>query len=241
MATEAIRRWSNPADACRECGRTDRPHQARGLCGPCFFAHHKNGTLPPALPHRWSVWGDACVSCGRADRPHKARGLCRSCYAAQPAMQEIHRACTRMWEESERGQQLRAESTRRWEEAGGLEIRRRNARHSARLARDRGCLVHAGSLPKDYDELVFSVFGRRCAACGAVDRIALDHHRPRCWGHALLHNAVPLCDRCNRQKGNTAPESFYDRWKLAEILLGLHEVRDLIEARGCEHACREVA
>lgn len=78
---------------------------------------------------------------------------------------------------------------------------------------------------------MFEVFGRRCVACGALQRIELDHHRPRSKGHGLLHDAVPLCVRCNRRKGNKDPEAFYDGWKLAEILAGLHDVRDLFEQR----------
>jgi hypothetical protein len=240
MATALSRRWSNCADACRDCGRTDRPHQGRGFCKPCFFARYRKGTLPTAATSRWSIWGDACLSCGRADRPHHARGMCRRCYAAQPCMREVHRVCARRWEESERGQQLRAESTRRWEEAGGLEIRRRNARHSARVARDRDAGIQVGVLSKDYDELVFAVFGRRCVACGAVERIYLDHHQPHCKGYALLHNAVPLCPRCNALKGNKDPEVFYDRWKLVEVLVGLQKVRDMFEA-SAGRSLKEVA
>jgi len=30
--------WSSKADACRGCGRTDKPHEARGLCHRCYAA-----------------------------------------------------------------------------------------------------------------------------------------------------------------------------------------------------------
>lgn len=87
------------------------------------------------------------------------------------------------------------------------------------------------NLPPGYELLVFEVFGRACVACGGTHLIGLDHHWPLRWGRSLLHNAVPLCRSCNRRKGNKDPREFYDAWKHAEILLGLHAVRELYEQR----------
>ena len=87
------------------------------------------------------------------------------------------------------------------------------------------------TLPVGYEALIFGVFGPRCAACGSTDRIELDHHRPLQDGHALLHNAVPLCRSCNARKNRKAPEDFYDAWKLTEIEVLLWETRAKFERR----------
>jgi hypothetical protein len=31
-----IEKWSRKHDSCQECGKTDRPHAANGLCDPCY-------------------------------------------------------------------------------------------------------------------------------------------------------------------------------------------------------------
>ncbi len=86
-------------------------------------------------------------------------------------------------------------------------------------------------LPVEFELVVLEVFGSRCAACGSTERLGLDHHRPLREGYSLLHNAVPLCVKCNRRKGNKAPRTFYDGWKLAEVVVGLYEVRERFEKR----------
>ena len=92
-------------------------------------------------------------------------------------------------------------------------------------------------VPLHYEGLVHEVFGGRCAACGARDRLCLDHHRPLQRGHSLMHNAVLLCARCNRRKGTLPPEEFYSPWKLVEVAVLLFEVRIRLEERfGMEDA-----
>lgn len=33
-------RWSYEHDCCRHCGRTDRPHEAKGFCTSCYGYQH---------------------------------------------------------------------------------------------------------------------------------------------------------------------------------------------------------
>ncbi len=61
-------------------------------------------------------------------------------------------------------------------------------------------------------------------ACGTKEAEVLDHHRPLHEGHALLHNSVPLCWKCNARKRRRSPESFYDVRRLSEIEAGLREL-----------------
>jgi 5-methylcytosine-specific restriction endonuclease McrA len=130
--------------------------------------------------------------------------------------------------ESQRDSEKRYTTTTAFKEAqrryrrsdkGGL-VRRRKLR----LRRERLAGLQS-ELPPGYEELVFAVFGKRCVACGSDDDVVLDHHHPLKAGHPLLHNAVPLCRRCNAKKCNKPPSEFYDGWKLAEIAVLLWEAR----------------
>lgn len=120
--------------------------------------------------------------------------------------------------------------------------RLKTARRISRVQRDRASGLTI-EIPCGYEDLIFEVFGRRCASCAAQEKIVLDHHRPLQQGHGLLHNAVPLCLSCNRRKKNKPPEVFYGPWKFTEILVGLHETRNLFEERfgPCEPTAREAA
>ena len=202
-------------DACLDCGRSDRRHWSRGLCAACWQRRYQARLPLPTPPRRrrWSKDAAACVVCGQTKHPHRASGLCRGCYANQ------------------------------YTPAPEVKARiLKTARRIAREQRDRAYgLAH--HIPPDYEDLVFEVFGRRCACCGAEGKLVLDHHQPLRQGHRLLHNAVPLCMSCNQHKKNKAPTTFYDAWTLAVILLRLHEVRERFEKRfgSTESAAAEVA
>jgi len=36
VACDSYHFWSPSADCCRECGTTERPHEAKGYCRPCY-------------------------------------------------------------------------------------------------------------------------------------------------------------------------------------------------------------
>lgn len=42
----AANRWSRDYDCCRNCTRTDRPHNARGYCTACYMWAQRKGLIP---------------------------------------------------------------------------------------------------------------------------------------------------------------------------------------------------
>lgn len=156
-------------------------------------------------------------------QPLRAQGLCKRCYERSPDGPQAKYRKTDGRRRSSRAWKMRNADSEKVAD-------RRRARRNARVRRGARFGV-VDVLDPRIEDLVFEVFGRACLACGASERITLDHHRPLRKGHALLHNAVPLCVGCNNRKGNKNPEAFYDGWKLAEIFAGLHETRDRFEDR----------
>ena len=220
-------RWSIFCDACRDCGGTLHRHYGRGYCARCYKRLHNKGVLGPDLPRRWSIWTDACVECGRTDRPHESRGICHACRQAHYRTSEGGRAAIQRYVESTEGRAVRHECTARYQRSDrGRRVTRRSARRRRDVEYD--ILV---PVPLGYEDLVYEVFGARCAACGNADTVELDHHRPLQDGHGLLHNAVPLCRSCNAKKSRKAPEDFYDAWKFAEVAVLLWETRAEFDRR----------
>lgn len=82
-----FRDGSPKPDACVDCGHADKPHKAKGRCGPCH--ERATGRIPQGAPRkippaRWAGRTPAhCRSCKRTDRPHRAKGLCRTCYSRE--------------------------------------------------------------------------------------------------------------------------------------------------------------
>jgi len=82
-------RWSVAHDRCADCGTTDRPYKAQGLCRLCYGRRYPVSRAGvPSIPSqqrrprdgRWSVAHAACLGCGTTERRHEARGLCQRCY-----------------------------------------------------------------------------------------------------------------------------------------------------------------
>jgi hypothetical protein len=69
-----ISEWSLEHDRCQDCGTTERPHKAKGLCSTCY-----SRTRRPTRP-AWSTRHEQCVTCGTDAVPHKAGGECKRCY-----------------------------------------------------------------------------------------------------------------------------------------------------------------
>ena len=235
-------KWSQKYERCLGCGTTERRHVAQGYYMPCYRRQRRRGELgrvrelgtvvgtPPDVPDvvaggpgRWSPVSDACLDCGDHDREHCAHGLCRRCYA---------RRYKRAYRQTSHGRSLLKVGLHRWlDKPGNLEIYRKIHRHTGRISRDRKFGVEV-DIPLGHEALVFEIFGRRCACCGAEARsLVLDHHWPVQDGYPLLHNAVPLCRRCNAKKGVMKPTDFYDGWKLAEINMLLWETREAFDRR----------
>lgn len=68
---------------CKRCKRSDKPHEAKGLCGRCYDRKRRRTKPRVKLPK--TLWGfgkrpKLCESCKRIDRPYCARGHCKTCY-----------------------------------------------------------------------------------------------------------------------------------------------------------------
>lgn len=82
--------WSNKYDSCTNCGLSDSPHSAHGLCRRCYEKKAYREQHPiiekppkPKRTRKWSQKYDKCIRCGRTDRDHKSRGLCFTCYKSE--------------------------------------------------------------------------------------------------------------------------------------------------------------
>lgn len=63
----------------------------------------------------------------------------------------------------------------------------------------------------EMEAFVLDGWNHRCAVCGAMKRLCLDHWLPLSRGHSLcVGNAVILCRRCNTQKSNKLPQEMYE-------------------------------
>jgi 5-methylcytosine-specific restriction endonuclease McrA len=151
-------------------------------------------------------------------------------YRATGAGAEILRAGFKRYAQTEHGRRAKAQANRRFrQKPENAEKDRIHARQYREALYGIVC-----DIPMGYEALVLEIFGHQCAACGrpgTVGELTLDHHRPLREGHALLHNAVPLCRRCNVRKNRKAPENFYGHEKLAEITRLLAVVRGTFAAR----------
>lgn len=70
--------WARQHGSCVRCGTIDFPHEAHGLCEPCYrqAAYDK----VRVGRYEWSLRYPCCVECGTTERPHNAHGLCAPCY-----------------------------------------------------------------------------------------------------------------------------------------------------------------
>ena len=207
-----------PGAGCSACGTTEIPHGGRGLCRRCY----RRAWAEEATTRPWSKQFDACTKCGRSDSRHAADGICNRCWQRDWHATSIGVARSRRYQSTyhatERGQEvhqryvaLEETRRRRWL----YNLRRRELREGVWLP-----------LPDGYVEKTLDLFVHRCANCGAVGDLELDHHRPLEGGHALLGNSVPLCRSCNARKHTRPPERFYDRWTLITITMRLWELRE---------------
>jgi hypothetical protein len=146
--------------------------------------------------------------------PERHREITRIWYAANP---EKARETARRWKEAnpERTQDLR----RRWREENPEKHREHNRRwreknpDQERLWREknpekaranghrRRARKQANGIFAVTDKDLRRIYGSPCWACGATERITLDHVVPIArGGHHSIGNALPLCLSCNCSK-----------------------------------------
>jgi hypothetical protein len=205
--------WSKCHTACVECGTTDLPHKGLGRCIRCYQRLRYRESPQKIRERGWTQTAERCRVCGSNERRHAGRGLCSLCYIRE--YRKIPEALARLQQSeakyaaSEKGHRFR--------------------RRQARVHRERRRGIEVG-VPAGYEELVFSIFGKKCVSCGATQKLTLDHHCPLERGNPLLHNAVPLCGAYNSSKSHKAPEAFYATVKLREIEVLLKKTREAFEA-----------
>ncbi|WP_320047829.1 HNH endonuclease [uncultured Ilyobacter sp.] len=66
------------------------------------------------------------------------------------------------------------------------------------------------------------IFEERCFKCKSTEHLSIDHHIPISKGYPLKDkeaglNAVVLCEKCNRQKGDIPPEKYYTKEELIKL------------------------
>lgn len=65
---------------------------------------------------------------------------------------------------------------------------------------------------KEDDNYTRQLFNNKCAICGALSNLEIDHWKPLSKGNPLTRqNAVLLCESCNSSKGDKNPEEYYDK------------------------------
>ena len=82
----------------------------------------------------------------------------------------------------------------------------------------------------------YSLFENRCFKCGSegvsrylgrFDNLCMDHHIPmKLGGHLVPGNLTALCRRCNGQKLDLPPETFYSEHELARLALLLEKQKE---------------
>jgi 5-methylcytosine-specific restriction endonuclease McrA len=70
-------------------------------------------------------------------------------------------------------------------------------------------LSSVGVLPVDYENIIFSLYGRVCLKCRSDRNIEMDHVIPLSTGgiHCIT-NMQPLCRSCNASKGNRSSDDY---------------------------------
>ncbi len=107
------------------------------------------------------------------------------------------------WRAQRASRELHAGTLLAQADAAGLQSVRQNRElHLMEMIRRRD---KRRVVAKNQREALFDTLGRRCAECGATDRLTFDHIRP--WSHGgktELANLRVLCRRCNSKRGNQA-------------------------------------
>lgn len=206
-----MKRWARDWDCCQECGTTESPHCARGLCKQCYghwhyLAHgeeyHARYLARTPNRQRRAVRLIHCPECGR-NLKHYCKGFCKTCYKRMAGKEyyaenrDAVLARTGQYQRERREQYN--EYGRQWVLADP-ERARRKQRKSARTRRARMAQV----VVSDINEVaVYALNGYMCIYCGATQDLTLDHIVPIAnGGPHCEENLVVACKRCNCSKGD---------------------------------------
>ncbi|ADO84409.1 HNH endonuclease [Ilyobacter polytropus] len=69
---------------------------------------------------------------------------------------------------------------------------------------------------------LYGIFENKCFKCSSTEHLSIDHHIPISKGYPLKDkeaglNAVVLCEKCNRKKGDTLPDEYYKKYELIRL------------------------
>lgn len=194
--TLAENQWARKWDCCQDCGTTQRPHYAYGLCTKCYNRQR----TPPLI---------ICKGCSE-EKPHEAHGLCRACYNHQKGREQCAAwrkkhpgykspliICRECGKEKPHGSHGLCQIcyVRQW--------RKNNPARSRETSRRRRALRRHATIESVNEQAVFALYNHACVYCGAKERLSLDHIIPLASGgpHAE-DNLVVACSRCNSSKGS---------------------------------------
>jgi 5-methylcytosine-specific restriction endonuclease McrA len=200
---------------CPRCGKEKPP--LRSLCRECTRSY--NLAWRAKHPSYWVEWQAKTRDARRASqreysRANRARinARRRMAYASNP---ERFRAIASEWraanpdkavEVNRRSQEKNREQTNR-RHREDTERRGRYRLHCvARRARKRSVV---SDLTKDQWAEIVKSFGGRCAYCGCLRALTMDHVIPLVLGGGhTASNIVPACRSCNSSKQDRLPGDF---------------------------------
>jgi len=174
-------RWAKDWDCCRECGTTEIPHHAKGLCQLCYFKdwRRKHPGYQAAIAKQWRArnpnWRQEWERRGRRRRSWVGRWD--------------------EWLKQERKRNSHGPRQKRWSAKNRDKCREYSRRYRARK-------VGATILPVN-EAAIYARDGYRCVYCGAQEDLTLDHIVPLSKGGTHSEdNLVVACRSCNASKGN---------------------------------------
>ncbi|MGW0169551.1 endonuclease VII domain-containing protein [Streptomyces sp. NPDC003343] len=163
-------RPSKPSATCHP----DRPHVARGLCGSCYQREWKAEN-----PEKWEARkrGKPRATC-HPERPALARSLCSTCYR-------------REW---------RTENPEASKAADRAVYHRRAAKPEYKKLRARQARAARYGLTLDELDSLLAAQGDKCAICGSIGRLHVDH----CHKTGAVRGLI--CGGCNSAAGHAGDD-----------------------------------
>lgn len=200
-------RWAKRWDYCQECGTTELPHRAHGLCTKCYMSHYSSWYEANKRRPRPLI---VCKDCGK-EKPHHAKGLCKYCYLCKqdygPGSDygrqwfSEHPSYHKKWREAHPG--YCAEKGRKRRENGYYRKWCAENRDKVReYGRRRRALKNGATIEPVDEAAIYEQAGYMCIYCGATEDLALDHIVPLAGGGPHSEeNLVVACRSCNSSKG----------------------------------------
>jgi len=195
---------SNKYKICSKCNKNKilcNFVKGRNKCRDCTREYHRNWERVNRehVNKRKKQW--------REDNPEKCLESIRRWEASNPEKVNERK---KQWREDNR------ESTRKGNRIWSTNNKDKK-REYERKRRARKQQVKE-SYTKEDELYTRELFEHKCANCGSIENLCIDHHMPLSKGYPLTRqNAVLLCTSCNCKKQNKIPDNFYSMYKLNEI------------------------